>query len=268
MTPSAHMRGKGAAAESRSKPELRDPLAISFLRRKKSEPEAPPPAPPVEDVEAREYSVRLTLMGRSSEALRMAPGPASAAALPEVVESQSRGRVEMIEPLPLELADASPAMERFTELQQWVVAREDVTPVGRHGLWVLENVDALDMTVDTFYCGLLHGETDTSGYPEYQAIVGGVASHWDELSGELIARALVAWGGNGLRGDTDRIGQKILSTLHANLIATGLTLGPAEARLPLVGERSGLACMHCGFQAGTANAMYCPRCGMRMSRGS
>ena len=81
-------------------------------------------------------------------------------------------------------------------------------PIGRHGLYVLEMTDALDMTVDTFLCGLLHGDTDTSGYPEYNAIVGGLASHWDELSGELIVRAVIGWGGKGLRGDTERIGHE------------------------------------------------------------
>ena len=266
MAPSGHS-GRGAtSATIRLRSTERAELSISFLRRKKNEPEPPPPAPPVEDVDASEYSARLTFMGRSSDALRLVAGPKAAAALPSMVASFTEGRVEVIEPLPLDLANASPAMERFTELQQWVVARRDVGPVGRHALWVLEQIDALDMTVDTFYCALLYGETDTGGYPEYQAIVGGLASHWDELSGELIVRAVVGWGGKGLRGDTDRIGQKLLSTLHANLIASGHALGPAEARLPLVGERTGLSCMHCGFQAGTVSAMYCPRCGMRMSR--
>ena len=266
MAPSGHS-GRGATGGTiRLRSTERAELSISFLRRKKNDPEPLPPPPAVKDVDASEHSARLTLMGRSSDALRMAAGPAAAAALPSMVASFTEGRVEVIEPLPLDLADASPAMERFTELQQWVVARRDVGPVGRHALWVLEQIDALDMTVDTFYCALLHGETDTGGYPEYQAIVGGLASHWDELSGELIVRAVVGWGGKGLRGDTDRIGQKLLSTLHANLIASGHALGPAEARLPLVGERTGLSCMHCGFQAGTVSAMYCPRCGMRMSR--
>jgi len=66
-------------------------------------------------------------------------------------------------------------MERFNEMQQWVLARRDLGPIGRHALYVLELTDALDMTVDTFLCGLLHGETDTSGYPAYNAIVGGLA---------------------------------------------------------------------------------------------
>ena len=125
------------------------------------------------------------------------------------------------------------------------------------------------MTVDTFHCGLLHGEVDTSGVPEYNAIVGGLASHWDELSGEPIVRAVVGWGGKGLRGDTERIAQKLLSSLYQQVLASGHSLGEAEeARLPAVGSRSGLTCAHCGFEAGSASAFYCPKCGMRMVRGT
>jgi hypothetical protein len=175
--------------------------------------------------------------------------------------------VDLIEPLPLEYSDAAPTIERFTEMQQWVLARRELGPIARHGLYILESTDALDMTVDTFVCALLHGETDTSGYPDYNAIVGGLASHWDELSGELIVRAVVGWGGKGLRGDTERIGQRLLSSLYQQVVATGYSLGAAEtARAPQIAGRSGLLCAHCGFEAGSAGAFYCPKCGMRMSR--
>ena len=243
---------------------------MSFLRRKKPEAAPPPPPKPVqEEVKAQEYGLRISFLARSSDGLRLQASQASAAAIPGIVEPLSQTPVEIIEPLPLEYSDASPAIERFNEVQQWVLARRDVSPIGRHGLYVLEMTDALDMTVDTFYCGLLHGETDTSGYPEYNAIVGGLASHWDELSGELIVRALVGWGGKGLRGDTERIGQKLLSSLYQQVVASGFSLGEAEqARLPSIGGRSGLTCAHCGFEAGSASAFYCPKCGMRMSRGA
>ncbi|HVL72353.1 MAG TPA: hypothetical protein VM434_10785 [Beijerinckiaceae bacterium] len=243
---------------------------MSFLRRKKPEAAPPPPPKPVqEEVKAQEYGLRISFLARSSDGLRLQASQASAAAIPGIVEPLSQTPVEIIEPLPLEYSDASPAIERFNEVQQWVLARREVTPIGRHGLYVLEMTDALDMTVDTFYCGLLHGETDTSGYPEYNAIVGGLASHWDELSGELIVRALVGWGGKGLRGDTERIGQKLLSSLYQQVVASGYSLGEAEqARLPSIGGRSGLTCAHCGFEAGSASAFYCPKCGMRMSRGA
>lgn len=243
---------------------------MSFLRRKKPEAEPPPPPTPVqEDVSAQEYSVRLVFLARSSDGLRLRADPSTAEAVPGIVEPLSQTPVETIEPLPLEYSDASPAIERFTEVQQWVLARRDIGPIGRHALYVLEMADALDMTVDTFSCGLLHGDVDTGGYPEYNAIVGGLASHWDELSGELIVRAVVGWGGRGQRGGTERIGQKLLASLYQQVLASGLSLGEAEqARLPQIGARSGLACAHCGFEAGSASAFYCPKCGMRMTRGS
>jgi len=228
---------------------------MSFLRRKtRDEPEPPPPPTPVqEEVAAQQYTLKLTFMARSSDGLRMQADPAVRGMLPGVVEPLAKGTVDMIEPLPLEYSDAAPTIERFTEMQQWVLARREL--------------DALDMTVDTFVCALLHGDTDTSGYPDYNAIVGGLASHWDELSGELIVRAVVGWGGKGLRGDTERIGQRLLSSLYQQVIATGYSLGAAETtRLPQIGERSGLVCAHCGFEAGSAGAFYCPKCGMRMTR--
>ena len=80
----------------------------------------------------------------------------------------------------------------------------------RHALVVLESIDAIDLAFDTFVCALLDGEVDTSGYPEYNAVVGGVASHWDEATGDMIVRAVVGWGGKGVRGDTDRIGSRLL----------------------------------------------------------
>jgi hypothetical protein len=241
---------------------------MSFLRRKTREEPAPaPPTPVQEEVAAQQYALKLNFLARSSDGLRMQADPAVRAMLPGVVEPLGNSPVEVIEPLPIEYSDAAPALERFTEMQQWVLARRELGPIARHGLYVLESTDALDMTVDTFVCALLHGETDTSGYPDYNAIVGGLASHWDELSGELIVRAVVGWGGKGLRGDTERIGQRLLSSLYQQVIATGYTLGAAEsARIQTIEGRSGLICAHCGFEAGSAGAFYCPKCGMRMVR--
>jgi hypothetical protein len=239
-----------------------------FRRKKKDAPPPPPPTPVAEEVSAQQFVLKLAYMGRSSDGLRMSGGPGALQALPGIIEPLSQTPVEVIEPLPVEYGNAAPTIERFNEMQQWVLARRDVSPIARHGLYVLELTDTLDMTVDTFVCGLLHGEVDTSGYPEYNAIVGGVASHFDELSGELIARTVVGWGGKGLRGDTERIAQRLLSSLYQQLIASGYSLGAASARGPVPAAHGGATtCAHCGFEAQGDSAFYCPKCGMRMARG-
>lgn len=241
---------------------------MSFLRRNRNKEEPPPPPTPVqEEVAAQQFTLKLAFLARSSEGQRMPGDPKIRASLPGVVQPLALTDVEVLEPVGHDLADAAPNIERLPELQQWITARAAVSPIGQHALYVLESTDALDMTVDTFFCALLHGETDTSGYPDYQAIVGGLASHWDEISGDLIVRAVVGWGGKGQRGDTERVGQRLLSSLYQQVRATGHSLGVAAPPRPeSIGERGGAVCAHCGFESGTG-AFYCPKCGMRM-RGS
>jgi hypothetical protein len=239
---------------------------MSFLRRNRNKTETapPPPMPVQEEITAQQFSLKLTFLARSSDGLRMPADPQMQTMLPSVVEPLAIAPVEVLAPVAHELANAAPNIERLPQLQQWVAARSMVSPIAQHALYVLESTDAVDMTVDTLVSALLHGDTDTSGYPDYTAIVGGLASHWDELSGDLIVRAVVGWGGKGQRGDTERIGQRILSSLYQQVRATGHSLGSAAAaRVTAIGERGGAVCAHCGFESGTG-AFYCPKCGMRM----
>jgi len=239
---------------------------MSFLRRNRNKEAAPPPPPTpiVEEVTAQEYSLKLAFLARSSDGLRLPPDPSMKAMLPSIVEPLAIGPVEVLEPVSHDLADAAPNMERLPELQQWIAARAMVSPVSLHALYVLESTDAVDMTVDSVATAMLHGETDTSGYPDYTAIVGGLASHWDELSGDLIVRAVVGWGGKGQRGDTERNARRLLSSLYQQVRATGQTLGPAAAATRAVTgpAHGGSVCSHCGFESGI-DAFYCPKCGMR-----
>jgi hypothetical protein len=218
----------------------------------------------LEEVSAQQFSVKLNYLARTSDGLRMRPDPGVQSLLPSVVEPLAKSPLEVLEPLRHEHADAAPNPERLHEMQQWIMARGAVGPIGRHALYVLESTDAIDMTVDTFVCALLHGEVDTSGYPDYAAIVGGLASHWDELSGDLIVRAVVGWGGKGMRGDTERVGGRLLASLYQQVLATGMVLGAAttSARPASIGERGGPVCQHCGFEMSTGS-FYCPKCGMR-----
>lgn len=221
-----------------------------------------------EEVVAQEYSLKLYYAGKSSEGVRMSAGPGAMTELPAMLAGIAESEIEVVEPLPIELSQASPVITRPSEAMQWLNAHHVHSPVTRHALMVLESIDAIDLAFDTFACAMLDGDVDTSGYPEYSAIVGGVAAHWDESTGDMICRAVVGWGGKGVRGDTDRIGAKLLGNLLTNVLASQYAMGltAIERPVPAAG-RGGLVCAHCGFASAHERAFYCPKCGMRLLRG-
>jgi hypothetical protein len=213
-----------------------------------------------EEVVAQDHLLKLYYAGKSSEGVRLKAGPAAVAELPMMLVGLAHAEIEVVEPLPIVVSPS--------EAMQWLNAHHVHSPITRHALVVLESIDAVDLAFDTFVCSLLDGEVDTSGYPEYNAIVGGVAAHWDEATGDMICRAVVGWGGKGVRGDTDRIGAKLLGGILSNILASQYALGltPIERPVPAAG-RGGLVCAHCGFASAHERAFYCPKCGMRLLRG-
>ena len=250
-------------------------MPLEFLKRRGGDADkttkAPQPAKPVgmpEEVVAAEYQLKLLYAGKSTEGVRMRVGPRAMDELPEMLAGVARSAVEVVQPLPLEYAQAVPQIARPSEAMQWLNAHHDLSPVTRHALVVLESIDAVDLAFDTFACALLDGETHTSGYPQYNAIIGGVAAHWDEGTGDMIVRGVVGWGGRGVRGDTDRNGSRILGSLLKNILANQYALGLTAVDRPVpAAGRGGLVCAHCGFASGPERAFYCPQCGMRLLRG-
>ena len=221
-----------------------------------------------EEVIAQEFQLKLYYAGKSSEGVRMKAGPNGLRELPSMLVGLARSDVEVVEPLPIEFSQAAPVIARPAAAMQWLNAHHELSPVTRHALVVLESIDAIDLAFDTFVCSMLHGEIDTSGYPEYSAIVGGVASHWDEATGDMICRAVVGWGGRGVRGDTDRNGTRILTGLLTNILASQYAQGLTAVDRPVpAAGRGGLVCAHCGFASAHERAFYCPKCGMRLLRG-
>jgi hypothetical protein len=250
-------------------------VPLEFLKRRGSNGNPAPVTPPSaasailpEEIVAQEFQLKLYYAGKSSEGVRMKAGPTALAELPAMLAGLAHSEIEVVDPLPIEFSQATPTISRPSEAMQWLNAHHVHSPITRHALVVLESIDAIDLAFDTFVCALLDGETDTSGYPEYNAIVGGVASHWDEATGDMICRAVVGWGGRGVRGDTDRTGAKILASLLTNVLASQYALGiaPVERPVPAAG-RGGLVCAHCGFASAHERAFYCPKCGMRLLRG-
>ncbi|MEZ4597498.1 MAG: hypothetical protein R3C32_12165 [Chloroflexota bacterium] len=79
---------------------------------------------------------------------------------------------------------------------------------------------------------------------------------------------ITAWGGKGVRGDTDRNASRILGALFTNILGSKDAIGISGARpADAHGGPGGLVCGHCGFAAAHERAFYCPKCGMRMVRG-
>ncbi|MEA2518253.1 MAG: hypothetical protein QOF49_333 [Chloroflexota bacterium] len=258
-------------------------MPLDFLKRRNAAdaPVASPPATaaapnrsqhaPItlpEEVVAQEYQLKLYYAGKTSEGVRMTTGPNALAELPSMLHGLARTEIEVVEPLPIEFSQATPVIARPSEAMQWLNAHHVHSPVTRHALVVLETIDAIDLAFDTFVCTLLDGEVDTSGYPEYAAVVGGVAAHWDEATGDMIVRSVVGWGGKGVRGDTDRIASKLLSGILTNVLANQYALGLTAVDRPVpAAGRGGLVCAHCGFASAHERAFYCPKCGMRLLRG-
>ena len=249
-------------------------MPLDFLRRR-NEPQAAPspggsalPAGMPEEAVAQEYALKLQYAGKSSEGVRMAADPRVLATVSDMLAGIAKSEIEVVEPLEVELSHASPQIARPIEAREWLEAHHERSTVTRHALLVLESIDAIDLAFDTFVCALLEGETDTAGYPDYGAIVGGVASHWDEATGDMIVRAVVGWGGRGARGDSDRNATRLLTELLRNILASRYSRGISQVERPVpAAGRGGLVCAHCGFSSGHARAFYCPKCGMRLLRG-
>jgi hypothetical protein len=182
-----------------------------------------------------------------------------------MVAQHAKSDVEVVEARDPELSRASPAIYRADEASQWLQAHRSLSPITRHSLYVLESLDAIDPAFDTFAVALLDGDLDLAGYPEFSAVVGGAAAHWDESTGDLIVRGVVGWGGRGVRGDTDRVGTRILSSILATILESGNARGLTTVARPASGSPTeGVTCGHCGFTSAHGRAVFCPKCGMRL----
>ncbi len=224
----------------------------------------PPPAPKA--VNEHEFTLKLSYSAKSSDSVRVKGVPEMTARLGNMLAGYVKGEFELVEPLPVGMGSATPFIARTPGSAQWLQYHDKREPVTRHTLVVLESVDAIDMAFETLVCGLLDGETDTTGYPDYNAIVGGVVSHWDEATGDVIVRAIVGWGGKGVRGDTDRNAARVLAGLFNNIAGDPHAIGTVSAERPVAaGPQGGAVCAHCGFNSGHER-FYCPKCGMRRLR--
>jgi hypothetical protein len=250
-------------------------VTFDFLKRKKDEPAErapsmglPDPGILTEEPPAEDYELKLTYRARSSKGVRFAPGEGSVAALPMMLAQFTKTPIEVVEPLDPQFADANPAVMRTIEASQWLNAHHHRSPITRHGLMVLETLNAIDPAFETIAISMLDGEVDVAGYPDYDAIIGAVASYWDEVTGDQMVRGIVGWGGRGVRGDTERNATRLLSGILVAIVGSRGAAEVVELDRPLPPDSgAGLICPHCHFAQVGKSAFFCPKCGMRMLRG-
>ncbi len=241
-------------------------MPLPFLKRSSKRRKAPPMrvqlAP--DQLESEEQSLRLQYHALSSHGVRLSAEHDVPVRLPSMLQGFAQTEVELIEPLPLEFQDATPSIVRPEAALHWINVHHGRSPIARHALLMFESVDAIDLAYETFAVALLQGDVDGEGFPRFDAVVGGPVSYWDEATGELIVRLIVGWGGAGVRGDTQRVAQRLLARLMVNLMASqGATeLGRVERPVAIT-DAHHTACPHCGFRAVDRRAAYCPKCGMR-----
>jgi hypothetical protein len=242
-------------------------VPLPFLSRRRKKPVSPPArvmlAP--DQLELDGQSLSLQYRALSSHGVRMPADHDIPVRLPSLLEGFAQSPVELIEPLPLDFQEAAPSIVRPESALQWINVHHGRSPVARHALLILESLDSIDLAYETFAVALLSGELDGEGFPRFDALVGGPVSYWDETTGELIVRIVVCWGGEGVRGDTQRGAQRLVARLMGNLLASqdATELGKVERPVAVAGERRA-SCPHCGFAAIDRRSYYCPKCGMRM----
>jgi hypothetical protein len=245
-------------------------VPIPFLGRGKKNKQAKgpvrPPLPP-DQLELESQSLSMHYRSLSSHGVRTPANHDLNVRLPSLMEGFAITPVEVVEPLPIDFQDAAPAIVRPETAIHWINVHHGRSPLVRHALFIFETLDSVDLAYETMAVALLHGELDGEGFPRFDAIFGGPISYWDETTGELIVRMVAGWGGEGVRGDTSRVAQRLLSRLLGNLLASqGATeLGRVERPVAVMGEKR-TSCPHCGFQQIDRRAFYRPKCGMRMPR--
>ena len=241
-------------------------MPLPFIGRKKKPANAAPQRVriPPDQIDVNTLSIKYQYYSMSSHGVRTPGTHDVAQRLPALLTGFATTPVELIEPLPIDFEDAAPSLVRPEAALQWINAHHGRSPLGRQALYVFEQLDVVDLAYETFALALLHGELDGEGFPLFDAIFGGPISFWDEASGDLVVRFLLGWGGEGIRGDTQRIAQRLLARLMGNLLASHDATELGEVARPVAhADSRHEPCSHCGFAQLDRRSQYCPKCGMR-----
>lgn len=106
-------------------------MPVPLLRRRKPAPEVVPqrrPLLPPDHLEAHEQSLRLQYHSKTSDGIRMAHDDKGPTRLPALLEGIAQSKVELVEPVSIDLQQAAPAITRPDQATLWITAHRERSP--------------------------------------------------------------------------------------------------------------------------------------------
>src|SRR5664279_4950067 len=100
-----------------------------FGRSRKKGPDQAQQQPLVEEVNSREFSLKLSYGAKCSESVRLKGGSGMDERLGNMLFGYVQGESEHVEPLPVELGGATPSIARVPGSAQWLKYHHDRSPV-------------------------------------------------------------------------------------------------------------------------------------------
>lgn len=246
-------------------------MPLDFLKRKKGElPGATPAAAAAtgsvvlpEEVVAQEYQLKLDYAGKSSEGVRMKTGPGAMGELPSMLVGLAKSEIEVVEPLPIEFSQATPTARPSEAMRTMSTRRSPATRWSSSSpsmRWIWRSIRSCARSS--------RARSTRAGTPSTTRSSGAWPRTRTRRRATWSAAPSLGWGGRGVRGDTDRIGARLLAGILTNILASQYALGLTAIDRPVpAAGRGGLVCAHCGFASAHERAFYCPKCGMRLLRG-
>ena len=136
-----------------------------------------------------DHELKLTYRAKTSQGVRMTAGPNALARCPTCSPTWRIGvGSTVVPPLDSSAERAAPDLLRPERGQAWLHATHDQPPGLRHGMYVLACSTPSTRRSRPSPSPSCRARRTPRAIPAYDAIMGGVVSHWDEQTGDMIVR--------------------------------------------------------------------------------
>ena len=193
-----------------------------------------------EEVVAQDHQLKLYYAGKSSEGVRMRTGPNAIAELPAMLarprqDARSRSSSRCRSSSARRRRRSAGRPRRCSGSTPTTSTRR--SPGTRWSSSSRSTRSTSPSTPSSARCSTARSTRPATPSTTRSSVAS--PSHWDEATGDMIVRAVVGWGGKGVRGDTDRIGAKLLVGHPHEHPGQPVRAGPDRDRAAGAGRRSG-----------------------------